>query len=57
MRHSRVELYRAKAENCRHQADLPQNAFNRDRWLKLAQQWSALADNAEKDGTVRWDAT
>ena len=50
MRRSKVELYRAKAEICRHQADLPQSAPHRDRWLKLAEQWSALADNAEKTG-------
>jgi hypothetical protein len=49
MRRSRAELYRAKAETCGHQAALPQNAPQKDRWLKLAEQWSALADNAKKD--------
>jgi len=49
MRRSRAEIYRAKAETCRQQATLPQNAAQRDRWLKLAEQWSALADNAKKE--------
>ena len=49
MRLSRVKLYQAKAETCRQQAALPQNAAVNDRWLKLAEQWSALADIAKKD--------
>jgi hypothetical protein len=51
MRRSRAEIYRAKAETCRQQAALPQNASQKDRWLKLAEQWSALADNVKKDRT------
>jgi hypothetical protein len=49
MRRSRAEIYRAKAETARQQAGLPQNASQKDRWLKLAEQWSALADSAKKD--------
>jgi hypothetical protein len=44
-----VKLYQAKAETCRQQAALPQNAAVKDRWLKLAEEWSALADIAKKD--------
>jgi hypothetical protein len=49
MRRSRMEMYRRKAEACRHQAALPQNASQKDRWLKLADDWSRLADTAKKD--------
>ena len=49
MRRSRVKLHQAKAKTCRQQASLPQNAAVKDRWLKLAEQWLALADIAKKD--------
>jgi len=49
MRPTRVELYRAKAELCRQQAVLPQNAAQKDRWLKLAEQWSKLADDGNTE--------
>ncbi|HEV7358244.1 MAG TPA: hypothetical protein VGN99_09640, partial [Steroidobacteraceae bacterium] len=47
--HSRAAIYRAKAEACSRQADLPQNTSERDRWLKLAEQWTKLARQAEHD--------
>jgi len=50
MRRSRVELYEAKAEACRQQAALRQKSSVKDRWLKLAEQWSALAAKAKTDG-------
>jgi hypothetical protein len=46
---SRTDLYRANAEACRHEADLPQNVPQRDRWLKLDDQWSKMAEEAKKD--------
>jgi hypothetical protein len=46
---SRSDLYKANAEACRHQADLPQNAAQKDRLLKLAGQWTNLAEQAKKD--------
>src|SRR5262249_31181975 len=49
MRRSRVELYQAKAEACRQQATLRQKSSVKDRWLKLAEQWSALAAKEKKD--------
>jgi hypothetical protein len=42
-------MYRAKAEACSHQATLPQNAAQRDRWLKLADEWTKLAIEGKKD--------
>jgi hypothetical protein len=46
MRRYRLEMYKAKAEICSRQAALLQNGFQRDRLLKLAEQWSKLADEA-----------
>jgi hypothetical protein len=45
---NRVALYQSNAKECRHQATLPQNESNRDRWLKLADQWSNMADEAKR---------
>jgi len=53
MSRSRVELYEAKAEACRQQAALRQKSSVKDRWLRLAEQWSALAAQAKKDRRVR----
>jgi len=49
MRRSRAELYQAKAEACRKQAALRQKGSVKARWLKLAEQWSALAAQAKND--------
>ena len=46
---SRSDLYKANAEACRQQAALPQNASQQDRLLKLAEQWTNLAEQAKKD--------
>jgi len=45
----RAKIYQSKAELCRHQADLPQNASEKQRWLKVANEWSKLADQAKRD--------
>jgi hypothetical protein len=46
---SRSDLYKANAEACRHQAASPKNAAQKDRLLKLAEQWTNLAEQAKKD--------
>lgn len=46
---SRSDIYRANAEACRFQAALPQNADQKGRWLKLADEWTKLAAEAKKD--------
>ena len=48
---SRAEIYRANAEVCSHQAGLPRNASEKERWIKLAKQWSTLAELAKHDRT------
>lgn len=45
----RSDLYQLNAETCRHQAALPQNAADKDRLLKLSEQWTELAERAKKD--------
>jgi hypothetical protein len=45
---NRVALYQSNADACRHQATLLQNASNKERWLKLADQWSKMADEAKR---------
>jgi hypothetical protein len=42
----RVSIYRANAEACMHQAAFPQNASQKDQWLKLADQWMQMAEDA-----------
>jgi hypothetical protein len=44
---SRSDIYRARAEECSHQATLPQNAAHKDRLLKLADEWTKLAMGAK----------
>jgi hypothetical protein len=46
---SRTEIYRANAEVCGQQAAVPRNASQRERWIRLAEQWSKLAEGAKKD--------
>jgi hypothetical protein len=46
---SRSDIYRANAEACRYQATLPQNAAEKDRLFKLADEWTKLAEEAKKD--------
>jgi hypothetical protein len=45
----RSHLYKSNAEMCRYQAALPQNASQKARLLKLAEQWMELAEQAKKD--------
>ena len=45
----RDDLYKSHAETCRRQSALPQNASQKDRLLKLAEQWMELAERAKKD--------
>jgi hypothetical protein len=45
----RDDLYQSNAEMCRCQAALPQNASQKERLLKLAEQWMELAEQAKKD--------
>ena len=44
----RSDLYKANAEACRHQAALPQNPAQKNRLLKLAEQWTEMAERARK---------
>jgi len=57
---SRSDIYRARAEACSHQATLPQNTAQKDRLLKLAEQWAEMAERAKKDrarvGRIKRDA-
>jgi hypothetical protein len=45
---SRPEIFRAKAEACRHQAGLAKEEKRRLLLLTLAEQWSKMADEAER---------
>ena len=49
---SRYELYCAKAEECSRQATLPQNAAQKDRLLKLAEEWTNMAKGAKNAPTL-----
>jgi len=46
---SRLAIYQAREEACRHQATFPQNAAQKDRLLKLAEQWAEMAERVKKD--------
>jgi hypothetical protein len=46
--HSKPEIYRAKAEACRHQAGFEKKEKRRLLLLTLAEQWSKMADEAER---------
>jgi hypothetical protein len=39
---------RLKAEACRRLAEMPENAERKDLWLKRADDWDQLANEAEK---------
>jgi len=45
---SRREIYQAKMEACRHQAELAQDDIQKDRWTRLAEQWSKMADETRQ---------
>ena len=45
---TRTEIYREKAESCRRAAESTASPALRDRLVKLAEQWSAMADEAER---------
>jgi len=50
---SRAEIYRAKAETCRQHAKLAKDASERNRLLKLAEQWSKMAEDAKRQSSDR----
>ena len=43
----RIGKYRAEAAACLRQAELDQNKITAGRWLKLADEWSRMADEIE----------
>jgi hypothetical protein len=47
----RVSIYRANAEACMHQAAFPQNVSQKDQWLKLADEWSEMAEGERRHPT------
>ena len=53
---SRAEIYRTNAERCRQQAALAENADQRKRLLKLADQWAKMADKEAKQHSPRYAA-
>jgi hypothetical protein len=50
---SRAEIYRAKAETCRHRAKLAKDTSERDRLLEMADQWSKVAEDAKRQPSDR----
>jgi hypothetical protein len=50
---SRVEIYQARADTCRHHAKLAKGASERNRLLKLADQWSKMAEDAKRQSSDR----
>jgi hypothetical protein len=45
---SKIEDYRAKAEECRLKAAGALSQADQAQWLRLASDWHAMADTAEK---------
>jgi hypothetical protein len=45
---SRLEIFQERAKACRRNAASAEKASERQRWLKLAEQWEKMADEEEK---------
>jgi hypothetical protein len=43
-----AEYYRGQEQFCGHMAETVPSQEDKDRWRKLAQQWRALAEQAER---------
>jgi hypothetical protein len=52
----RTDEYRAKAEHCRRMADRVPGPLDKEMWLQLAADWSALASVRERYGTGEYRA-
>ena len=46
MSESRADEYRRKAEDCRHMAGRAKREDDKAAWLKMAEDWQRLAENA-----------
>jgi cold shock CspA family protein len=51
-RMSRADVYRRNADDCRQQAERCLNPLDKERWLKVAEDWMKLAQKAD-DGHTR----
>ena len=51
-----TDEYRAKAEHCREMADRVPSPLDKEMWLQLATDWSALASVRERYGTGQYRA-
>jgi hypothetical protein len=47
-----MEKYRDLAEECARQAEFAKDTDAKIEWLKLAESWQVLAENAEKTTTL-----
>ena len=45
-----AEYYRAQSEFCAQMADQVRGAEDKDRWLRLAEKWRELAEQADPPG-------
>jgi hypothetical protein len=52
----RTDEYRAKAEHCRRMADRVPGPLDKEMWLQLAADWSALASVRERYCTGEYRA-
>jgi hypothetical protein len=52
MSNERAEACRSSAEDCRRQAARALNPSDRERWLRIAQEWIQLAEAAEAEAQV-----
>jgi hypothetical protein len=50
----RAEHYKAKAEACRKWCASALTQSEKDRWLKLAAEWDAMASEANPSGSLPW---
>ena len=51
-----TDEYRAKAEHCRQMADRVPRPLDKEMWLQLAADWSALASVQDRYGTGHYRA-
>ena len=50
---SRAEEFRKNADECSQQAAKSINHFDKERWLKIAEHWLQLAQDAEAEPDTR----
>lgn len=48
MHESKIAEYRAQAEACKTRAELDPNKSTAARWLKVAEEWTRMADELER---------